>query len=70
MPKDETMNMIKPELLRELLTIFTWLDGEHQQIACEALATILDDQITANSSHKTIPLFTHEQIRYKALNII
>ena len=50
-----TLKPISPDLLRDLITIFTWLDLEHQERACFALNTILEDQIieykTKRSNH-------------------
>lgn len=43
--KDMTAKAVNPSLLRDLITIFTWLDVEHQERACGALNTILEDQI-------------------------
>ena len=45
---DNNLPMVKafnPNLLRDLVTIYTWLDYEHQERACGALNTILEDQI-------------------------
>ena len=43
-----TLKVVNPDLLRDLITIFTWLDLEHQERACFALNTILEDQIAEN----------------------
>lgn len=40
-----TLKAVNPNLLRDLITLFSWLDYEHQERACMALNTILEDQI-------------------------
>jgi len=46
---------IYPFYLRELITIFSWLDEEHQERACGALNNILEDQIAElKGVHKAI----------------
>ena len=40
-----TLKAVNPNLLRDLITLFSWLDVEHQERACGALNTILEDQI-------------------------
>lgn len=42
------LKAVNPNLLRDLITIFTWLDYEHQERACGALNTILQDQIAVS----------------------
>ena len=36
---------INPMYLQDLMTIFCWLDEEHQSRACSALNSILQDQM-------------------------
>ena len=43
---------IYPYYLRELITIFSWLDEDHQSRACGALNSILEDQITELKGEK------------------
>ena len=39
------LKAVNPNLLRDLITTFTWLDLEHQERACGAVCAILADQI-------------------------
>lgn len=50
--KDMTEKSVNPSLLRDLITVFSWLDYEHQERACGALNTILEDQITENKTKR------------------
>lgn len=47
-----TLKAVNPNLLRDLITIFTWLDLEHQERACGALTVILEDQIVESKSKR------------------
>lgn len=47
-----TLKAVNPNLLRDLITLFSWLDYEHQERACGALNTILEDQIAESKSKR------------------
>ena len=47
-----TLKAVNPDLLRDMITIFTWLDLEHQERACGALNVILEDQIAESKTKR------------------
>lgn len=43
-----TLKAVNPTWLRDLITLFTWLDDEHQDQACSALNAILQEQMSGH----------------------
>lgn len=43
---------VNPGYLSDLITLFCWLDEEHQLRACSALNTILQDQIAEQKGER------------------
>ena len=48
------IRMIKPSYLMDAMTIFCWLDEEHQSRAISTLNSILQDQITEAKAAKRV----------------